>query len=307
MIRYVLIIGLISMLSGLAACSNSQSQSSGNALMSDPEFKEYWYTGKAELSRYDMQEIRYGEVRDGEAVLVFVTEDFLTDKQVKLESAKNGRETSSVLKLNFMKEFVTGIYKYNMMTSIFTPVDYQNRPRSLKVASSSQEWCGMTYFQLNLDGNNYEVKGHSYFESEGDYETSVEAIWLEDELWTNIRLSPDLLPEGEIDIIPGAFSVRATNSTWKTESVLAEKKSWEGEGFPGENLMSYSLDYKDRGRTLTIVYESEFPHKIAGWVQTRKVAGDTLTAKSVRTHSVNSAYWDQNANSDESLRDKLGL
>lgn len=292
----------------VSSCTNSQSQSSGNTLMSDPEFKEYWYTGEAELSRYDMQEIRYGEVRDGDAVLVFVTEDFLTDKQIKLESPRNGREIASVLKLNFMKEFTTGIYQYNMMTSVFTPVDYDQHPRSMKVTSSSQEWCGMTYFQLNLSGNSYDVTGHSYFESEGDYETSVEAVWLEDELWTRLRLSPDRLPEGEIDVIPGAFAVRTTHSGWSVEKAIAEKKNWEGDGFPGENLMAYSLDYKDRGRTLTIIYENEFPHKISGWIESRKTGSkDTLTARSVRTHSINTPYWQQNANSDEVLRKKLGL
>lgn len=308
MIRYVFVIGLITIYSGLAACTNSQSQSSGNTLMSDPEFKAYWYTGEAELSKYDMQEIRYGEVRDGEAVLVFVTEDFLTDRQVKLESPANGRETASVLKLNFMKEFVTGIYKYNMMSSVFTPVDYQQRPRSLKVASSSQEWCGMTYSQLNLSGNNYQVTGHSYFESESDYETSVEAVWLEDELWTKVRLSPDLLPEGEIEIIPGSFAVRTSHSGWSKTSAVAEKKPWNSEAFPGENLVGYSLDYKEQGRSLTIIYESEFPHKIAGWMESRRTsAGDTLTARSVRTHSINSPYWQQNANKDEVIRERLGF
>lgn len=303
-----LTLGLIATSLLAYACTESQSRTYGNKLMSDPQFKGYWYTGEAEISRYNLQEIRYGEVRNGDAVLVFVTEDFLTNRQVKLESPRNERPIASVLKLNFMKEFVTGIYKYNMMTSVFTPVGYEERPRSLKLQSSSQEWCGMTYFQLNLDGDSYDVMGHSYFEQENDYQTSVDAVWLEDELWTKLRLSPGLLPEGTIEIIPAGFAVRKSHSGWSVEKAVAQKTSWNGEGFPGDSLMAYKLDYQDRGRTLTIIYERKFPHKIAGWMQTQVTGnGDTLTARSVRTHSINSPYWNQNANADENLRNELGL
>ena len=40
------------------------------------EFKGYWYAGKAEVSSYKLEQARYGEIREGNAVLVYVTEDF---------------------------------------------------------------------------------------------------------------------------------------------------------------------------------------------------------------------------------------
>ncbi|TYP92011.1 hypothetical protein LX73_2254 [Fodinibius salinus] len=298
----------------VAGCGNPQVQSgafsSGKSLMSDSTFKAYWYQGEAELNRYDMEQIRYGEVRDGDAVMVFVTEDFLTEEQVKLESAAEGRETASVLKLNFIKEFVTGIYEYNMMSSIFTPVNYQDRPRSLKVASSSQEWCGTTYSQMNFNAvkNKYKITGHSYFEAEGDYQKSVEATLLEDEIWTKLRLNPDLLPEGNIQVIPSSFSIRTTHAEWGIQQATAKKSKWTGSSFPGDSLKSYSLRYNESGRMLNIIYEQSFPHQIAGWIQSKVTSeDDTLTAKSVRTHSIKSSYWQKNTNSDEKLRKKLGL
>ena len=48
------------------------------------EFKDYWYSGEAELTRYELEQARYGEIHRGDAVLIFVTEDFRTDKQVKV-------------------------------------------------------------------------------------------------------------------------------------------------------------------------------------------------------------------------------
>lgn len=273
-----------------------------------PNFKEYWYAGEAELSHFDLQQIRYGQIHDGDAIMVFVTEPFLADEQVKMESNANGRDAQTVLKLNFLKEFVTGIYKYNVMTSTFTPVNGNDYPRSLKVASSSQEWCGTTWSQLNLRGGKYEVTGHSYFENEADYEKTLDAVWLENEIWTQLRLSPELLPEGKIDIIPASFGVRRAHSGWAVEKAVTKKEAWTGDDMPGENLMVYSIDYTNRNRKLAIVYESAAPYRIAGWIQSQKTGGgETREARSVRTHTIREPYWKLNSNGDESYREKLGL
>ena len=64
-----------------------------------PAFDSYWYQGRAELTRYALRQARYGDQHDGEAVLVFVTEDFLTGLQVKQEHG-DSPNAISVLKLN---------------------------------------------------------------------------------------------------------------------------------------------------------------------------------------------------------------
>ena len=57
-----------------------------------------------------------------------------------------------------------------MLQSIFTPIDWKNRPRSLKTSASVQEWCGHVFTQMNLTdgGKNWRLRGFSYFEKEGD-------------------------------------------------------------------------------------------------------------------------------------------
>src|SRR5439155_6663326 len=47
------------------------------------EFWSYWGDGKAELDGYALVEPRYGEPRDGTAVLIYVTEDFSDSARVK--------------------------------------------------------------------------------------------------------------------------------------------------------------------------------------------------------------------------------
>ena len=49
------------------------------------EFKNYWYSGEAEITSYELEQARYGEIRQGKAVLVFVTENFLPNIQVKAD------------------------------------------------------------------------------------------------------------------------------------------------------------------------------------------------------------------------------
>ena len=80
-------------------------------------------------------------------------------------------------------EIVTGIYPYSMMLSVFTPIDRSSHPQSLKATMSVKEWCGQVFTQLNLEENAYKVRWFSYFEQDGDGESSLEKTWLEDELW----------------------------------------------------------------------------------------------------------------------------
>ena len=166
------------------------------------EFNQYWYAGDAEITSYELEQARYGEMHSGKAVLIFVTEPFSRDKQVKTDNP--GKTDVSVMKLNFTKNFNTGIYPYSMMNSSFVPVKEKNG-HALKITSSSQDWCGHTYTQLNDRNGKFEIESHSYFEGEGDESFTLSKTILEDELWTRIRLNPEDLPVGAQEVIPSFF------------------------------------------------------------------------------------------------------
>ena len=130
----------------------------GNFTLSD-SFKTYWFDGTAEISSFKLTQSRYGEAREGSAVLIYVTEDFLRNEQVKAN--KKSKQSKTVLKLNRTKNFITGIYPYSIMNSSFT---YLEEKKSLaKITTSIQEWCGQAYLQLNKK-NNLNIESHSYFE-----------------------------------------------------------------------------------------------------------------------------------------------
>lgn len=264
-------------------------------------FGSYWYQGKAELTRYELEQARYGELHRGDAVLVFVTEPFLPDKQVKLERGDPAKGVS-VLKLNATRKFFTGIYPYSVMTSTFTPVDVARSP-TLKVTSSTQEWCGQTFAQLNRRSGRYHASLRSYFEAEGDRELDFPHAWLEDELWTRIRLAPDTLPVGSVEIVPGLHYARLWHKDVRPEKARASLRS-EG------NRNVYTIDYGALDRKLVIRFEKAFPFKIVGFEETTPGAFDgspPLTTKAVATGSLMLDYWRRHGNADAHYRKELGL
>jgi hypothetical protein len=275
------------------------------------EFKDYWYQGKAELNRYELEQARYGEIHKGHAILVFVTEDFLTDKQVKLEHGKS-KNSTSVLKLNFVRKFVTGIYSYSILTSVFTPVDVLNWKNTLKVSNSDQEWCGSTYFQLNYRHGKYEGLMHSYFQDEADQKFSLnsDAI-LEDEIWTRIRLSPHSLPIGEIKILPGLYFIRFRHMGFKTCQATAQLTTISNSELSPDSVEVYSIKYGDINRTLKIMYELKFPYSILGWEETYKSGwganAKELTTRAKRTNVLVTDYWTKHSVADSTYRKMLGF
>lgn len=263
-----------------------------------PEFQKYWYAGKAEVNSYDLQQARYGNINKGEAILVFVTEDFRTDSQVKLESNEKDVATS-VMKLNFIRKFTTGIYDYSMMSSIFTPINTKLFPNSLKVTTSAQEWCGHTFTQLNLRNKEYTIEGKSYFEAEAQEDFKLPQHWLEDELWNRIRINPNTLPINEISIIPSAQIARFRHKKLAVEAAVASLDSVD------LLTQKYVLTYPDR--KLSINFDRKFPYSINGWEEIYKNGDKELTTKATKKKTLITDYWTKNKPAFTMLRDSLGL
>jgi hypothetical protein len=262
-------------------------------------FHEYWHAGKAEVNSYDLKQSRYGEERNGKAVMIFVTEDLSKKLQVKLDDP-SGRNKINVLKLNYTKNFITGIYPYSMMLSVFTPTNPEKERASLKVSMSSQEWCGQVYSQMNLRGNRYAVKSHSYFEKEADQQFSIRQEFLEDEIWNHIRLNPENLPVGEVKMIPGLFYTRLNHVELKITKAFARKVA-------SDSAFTYSISYPDQQRSISIQFEKNFPHKILGWKEVWDERGKTMQTSARLDKTLYTDYWTKNKNQFLHLRDSLNL
>ncbi|QVY64417.1 septum formation inhibitor Maf [Polaribacter sp. Q13] len=269
-----------------------------NPISENDQFNKYWYSGKAELSSYTLKQARYGEIRDGEVVLVFVTEPFSLSKQVKLDNPqKAGNDNISVMKLNHVRKFNTGIYDYSIVTSTFTPINTKNHPFTLKASTSIQEWCGHTFTQLNLADDTYNFKQFSYFEADGDAEKTIHATYLEEALFTKIRIAKGELPEGEINLIPSTIYNRFNYKKLDVEKANISKTT-------SEKTLTYKIKYLSINRTLSIEVEKDFPYKILSWTEND---GTGLTTTAKLKASSNEPYWKQKKRSDQSKRKALKL
>jgi hypothetical protein len=61
------------------------------------QFQDYWYNHGAEVSRFSLQQMRYGEIHEGDAVLVFVTEKMNPETQIKADHPES--QDIAILKL----------------------------------------------------------------------------------------------------------------------------------------------------------------------------------------------------------------
>ncbi len=276
---------------------NPKMSSSSSAPM---DFDAYWNQGKAEISTYKLSQARYGELREGTAVSIFVTEPWNEDKMVKSDRGGD----YSVMKLNLTKNFVTGIYPYSMMTSAFTPIDAANGDIQ-KVTCTSQEWCGQSFNQLNrLDDGSFESSSYSYFESEGDEIENIEKVLLEDELWNRIRLNPENLPQGNLEMLPSMMYLRLSHAEVKAYSASASlsktDRSW-----------IYTVQYPALQRSISFQFGAEFPYSIQSWEEVyRDGYGSNArelktTAELITREMID--YWNKNSNSDRGWRKELGL
>ncbi len=296
----------------LPACSSSTASNGASSQTTAPvnsplDLDPYWYQGKGEVTSYDLSQGRYRDVHPGSAVLVFVSEDFLTDKQVKNESYRSDA-TTKVLKVNAMRHFPTGIYDYSIMTSVFSPADTRIYPHALKVTMSAQDWCGQAFVQINRREKDFQLQQFSYFEQEGDVDVTInQDVWLEDEMWTRLRMDPMSLPTGSVKVLPSLMALRLLHMANEPIEARASLAKYEGSEFTGNQLQMYSLQYPNR--SLEIVFEAASPYQIVGWVETNPAMGVSKTLRTVakKKETVLVDYWSKNGLADSVYRVQLGL
>lgn len=273
-------------------------------------FANTWYDGTAEISTYELKEMRYGEPREGRRVMVFVTEPLRRSTKIKPDSRLPASEKVNVLKLNDIRSFTTGIYNYNVMTSAFAAVE--EKPgiplwATVKVALTSQEWCGTVFERSVRDADSLRGVYYSYFESEGEGTYAfgtAGGVDTEEGLWLRIReLRGDRMAPGEtvpIAVIPSAWSRR------KAHVPTGIAKGTLHKGTPSElvtrlgalstHVFTWTLD----GRQTRVWVEAELPRRILAWEEPDGSSGLILASR-------REPYWRQNRNADEHLRDELLL
>lgn len=242
---------------------------------------EVWDDGRAEFCAYRVRWNRYGEPRDGRALLVVVKEPWAPELDVKADTPRpDGFE---VLKLNHLREARTGIYAYHQMASAF--VDRRHGDIE-KLATSSAEACGITTALL-IDGR---LATHSYFDGQGDREQPYSGGLPEDalplllrelvrgEVPATLRIFPSLLNGRLPPLEPVAYRLDRTATT--------------APGPDGDPVPAVELRLRNEAASHTYVFSQEPPHPLLAYT-----GGDGTSYRLARCDRL--AYWNLNRPGDE--------
>ena len=242
----------------LVSCKSSSSRIPKNDKQA---FDSYWRQDKSEVSVYAFDQLLDTSHYKGQITFIFELENFSKKRGFKLdEPKKHPGDAVEVMQCNQVRQWNTVTGQSNMMTSVFTALDYKEHPHSIKWESGYQDWSGQTFLQANYKGFRYETRYYSSFANEGDVETKLVNTFLEDEIWNKIRVSPDELPVGNFRMVPAAFYIHSSHTALKEYDASATITEVQ-------DHYQYSVTYPDLNRKVIIHFEKEMPHKILGWTE----------------------------------------
>lgn len=278
----------------------------------DQAFWKTWADGQAELTSYQLTEPHYRAPRQGVAVTIFVTETFSSSLRVKSDPGKHPKNDEfSVMKLNLVKDFQTGVYDYNDMTSAFLALDAVNGRAAgsmTKIAFSSQEWCGTVYQQLLFDAAQIRNTRHSYFDGEADQQSllpyppngiSEETLYF----WVRGMAEPEVKPGATITVpfLPALQSVRDQHkpAAW-AEARLSRSAAASSITVPAGkfNVETWTAKSGDWSRTFYV--DTAAPHRIVKWETSAGEKAEMLASERMK-------YWMLNGPGGEENLKKLKL
>ena len=279
----------------------------------DAAFWKQWGDGQAELSGCDLTFPRYGQLRRGVAVTIFVTETFSNTLRVKADPGKHPPDDEfPVMKLNLVEDYQTGIYDYNDMTSSFValaPVNGKPAGSATKISFSSQEWCGQTFQQLLFDTTAIRATSHRYFDGEGDRQNQLdspaEGIGEDDLLlWARGMAAPRLAP-GESREVPLLSSLQASRQqhtplSWRRATLSRAARQQQISVPLGKFAVEVRTAAIAGGVARTIYVEAAEPHRIIRWESSTGEHAELLGSRRMK-------YWEMNREGFETALKDLGL
>jgi hypothetical protein len=277
-------------------------------------FWSYWGDGNAELNTYSVKQNRYGQARKAQVTLIYVTEPFNLKKQVKSDDSNIKDDyVINVLKLNRIKEFQTGIYDYNIMSSVFTPTESyriknivfkQSDP--IKISFSSQEWCGLVHHQLNREENGVRSISHSYFESEADTNQlliSDKQTIFADNLFISVRELLIPFQKGSIKLYPTLETIRLLHHPLeKSDAIVAVKE--EKYLFNEKNVDVRKWKISSISESWLFFVEQNYPRRILSYEHT---VDEQLVESGKLVNSKRLPYWKLNKNGNESYLEEMEI
>ena len=237
-----------------------------------------------------------------------MTEDFSDSLRVKADPGKHpASDVYPVLKLNCVRDFQTGIYNYNTMTSTFARVA-AGWPVA-KVSFSSQEWCGQVWHQITPRDGKLVGLFHSYFDGEADGQDDLalpkDGVF-EDALPILLRgWNGEYLKAGEsraVPFLPSLFRSRLAHKplAWGKATITRAAATSEVK-VPAGTFKAVTWTVAEEGGVkTTYAFEAAPPYRLLR--RSSDAGEDALLLGSSRQ-----PYWKLNAPEGERFLKELGL
>lgn len=264
-------------------------------------FSRQWFSGDAELNGYEATVPRYGEPRDAELVLIYVTEPMNRQTWIKDDDAR-GDDRVGVLKLNISLKFTTGVYPYSVLTSVFSPYGDWGRERlsPVKLTLTAQEWCGHVFHGVWPGEDQAISQLFSYFAQEGETRSHLQTpagTLYEDALLIQLRELDGPFAEGRDwrgSVVPSLWRTRRQHRPLAAQPATITRARADLDGAP---VNRFTLRYGDIERVLDV--EASGARRLLGW---RTNDGERVRlARSARM-----PYWQLNHNADLGRRAEFG-
>jgi hypothetical protein len=278
-----------------------------------PEFWKVWGDGMAEMNGYDLTYPRYGQLRKGSAVAIFVTETFSKSARVKSEPGRHSRaDEFPVMKLNLVRDYQTGVYDYNDMVSVFAALaDVDGRPYGLptKVSFTSQEWCGHVYSHVLFGRERAWHVSHSYFDGEADSARDIPfegPASSEDALWLWARgIVPPYNGPGPARKYPMLSSLETARAKHVPLQVVAVELSTD---VKSQVVRVPAGQFEAQVRTARLsdgvvrryFVEKAAPHRLLKWEASSGERAELLGSSRMK-------YWEMNREGGEQALKQMGL
>ncbi len=278
-----------------------------------PSFLSYWKSGLAELSVYEGETERYGELRQARTIMIFVYEEINENTRIKVESPDTpAKLTVPVLKLNHIQRFSTGIYDYSIMTSVFSALAGPQAQRAFipkKISQTIQDWCGHVYQHILPRESAIEHTLHSYFEKEGDAINVIPIkdgtdIYYEDNFPILLReLDGPILNQGQsinFTLLPSIWHARKNHMPVTLVKASLTKGVEVTTQSPYGKILCVTWTLSKPASTTKYFIETRHPHKLIRWENSQGEWG-------ALTKSRRDTYWQHNDTSSNYRRRELGL
>ncbi len=219
------------------------------------QFVNYWYNDKTEINEYSVHQIINGVEKKAGLSLTFATETFSKSRHV-ITKAPNANINDQIIVLHNNSLLESGTS--STMNSIFTPLNLEETPYSISALSSTQNLKYQYNTKIDKVKNSFTISFSSYADHESNDSYQIPLTILEDALFNRIRIAPESIPSGTVNLIKSLQTQPAHQAELKPAAARIQF-------LKSESTSTCKVEYMHSDRTVIINFNEEFPHKITSW------------------------------------------